>query len=349
MAGNQSSDKTEEPTQKKINDSRKKGQVAKSQELGSVATLLGVVITFAMSGDWIQGSFTRLVLTSVQVSEGSFQELLPDIATRGFQVAAGISLTLAGVAAIAALLINYAQVGTIFAPEAIQPKFSNVSPTKKLKNIFSKDSVIELLKSITKIVVLGAMLVLSVSGAITQLFGIISCELGCIIPIFASVLKNILVYALIVFVVVAAIDFFLKKQKYKKDLMMTKQEVKQEYKEAEGDPHVKGMRKQLAKEIATSQQRDNVKRSTVVVTNPTHVAIGIYYDDDKTPLPIVTFKEEGHAAARMVKFAKEEGIPVMQNVPLARSLLEQSMLENYIPSELIAPVAEVLRVVGGLK
>ena len=349
MAGKSSSDKTEQPTQKRIRDSRKKGQVAKSNEVGSVATLIAVVVLFRSASDTFIQDIEGLILSAIYVEQAEIQVVLMDVGRRGLTLLVKISLLITGTAAVAAILFNFLQVGPILAFEAIQPKLSNVNPAEKIKKLFSKDSVVQLAKNVIKIALLATILFMAVEANIPELFSLIDCELNCILPIGGAVLDNIMIYSLIVFVVVAAIDVFLSRRKYIKDLMMTKEEVKQEFKEAEGDPHIKGKRKQLFSEIVNSQQVNNVKRSSVVITNPAHVAIGLLYDEEETPLPIVTFKAEGAMAKQLIEVAKREGVPIMQNVPLAHSLLEQSRVEQYIPHDLIKPVAEVLKVIRDIR
>jgi type III secretion protein U len=131
--------------------------------------------------------------------------------------------------------------------------------------------------------------------------------------------------------------------------MMSKEDVKQEYKEAEGDPHIKHQRKQLHHELMQEGAVQSARTASVVVTNPTHLAIAIQYDKDRTPLPMVVGKGEGALATRMIEAAKEAGVPVLQNIPLAHALMEEANLNQFIPSELIEPVAEVLRMVQSLK
>ena len=349
MAGKSSSDKTEQPTQKRIRDARKKGQVAKSEDVGSTAVLVGAVLCLWSANELFIEDVERLLLSATALEYGALHEILARVGREGSMLYIKISLIITGTAALGALFFNFLQVGPIIAPEAVQPQFSKLNPIEKLKQIFSRDSAIKMLKSIAKILLLGLILTMAVYSNIPALFSLLDCELGCILPVAGGVTGDVMVNALLVFVVVAVIDLVLSRRKYTRDLMMTKEEVKQEFKESEGDPHIKGKRKQFFSEIVNSQQANNVKRSSVVVTNPEHVAIGLLYDEEETPLPIVTFKAEGAMAARMIEIAKREGVPVMQNVPLARSLLEQSRVEEYIPQDLIKPVAEVLRVVRNMR
>lgn len=344
-----SSDKTEQPTQKRIRDSRKKGQVAKSNEIGSLATFVAVVLCFHGAGGMFLEDLESLMALATQLEQADLHSVLFATGRVGVTLLLKISFIIVGAAALAALLLNFFQVGPLLAFESVQPKLSNVNPAQKLKKLFSRDSVVQLLKNVIKIVALGAILGLALYHNVPALFSLPDCELGCILPTTAIVLNHIIIYALLVFAVVAVVDLGLSRKKYTKDLMMSKEEVKQEYKESEGDPHIKGKRKQLFSEIVNSQQVKNVKRSSVVITNPAHLAIGLLYDEEKTPLPVVTFKAEGAQAERLARIAREEGVPVMENVPLAHSLHEQANVENYIPHDLVKPVAEVLKLLQQLR
>jgi type III secretion protein U len=149
--------------------------------------------------------------------------------------------------------------------------------------------------------------------------------------------------------IIAAFDYFLQYRQHMNGLMMSKDEIKREYKEMEGDPHIKSKRKQFHQELLMEDTSGRVRKSSVLVTNPTHIAIAILYDAEETPLPMVLAKGEGYLAERMIAIAKEEGIPIMQNVPLARSLHAEAPVDQYIPSSLIEPIAEVLRWVQSLQ
>lgn len=151
------------------------------------------------------------------------------------------------------------------------------------------------------------------------------------------------------FAVIAALDYLYQKYKWTQDHMMSMDEVKREYKESEGDPMVKSQRKQLHRELMNQNTVSNVRKAKVLVTNPTHYAVALDYDKDKTPLPVILAKGEGALAQRMIEVAKEEGIPIMRNVPLARALYAEGTENAYIPRDLIGPVAEVLRWVQSLE
>lgn len=163
-----------------------------------------------------------------------------------------------------------------------------------------------------------------------------------------ALVTEIMAYTAVAYIIVGAFDFAFQRFNHTKQLMMTKDEVKREHKDSEGNPEIKGKRKQLHQEMMQSGIAENTRKSSVVVTNPTHVAVALYYQKDETPLPMVMAKGEDLLAKRIMRIAEEEGIPIMRNVPLARALNERVEVEQYVPSDLLEPVAEVLRWVQGL-
>ena len=166
--------------------------------------------------------------------------------------------------------------------------------------------------------------------------------------VVGSAVGELLLYSAAAFAVVAALDYFYQKYKWTREHMMSIDEVKREYKDSEGDPQIKSQRKQLYRQLMNQNTLENVRRAKVLITNPTHYAVALDYDEEKTPLPVVIAKGEGALALRMMEVAKEEGIPIMQNVPLARALYRDAAENAYVPRDLLQPVAEVLRWVKGL-
>ncbi len=177
-----------------------------------------------------------------------------------------------------------------------------------------------------------------------------TCGLECVPTITGVMIKQLMIISSVGFIVIAAADFAYQKFDHTKKLKMSKDEVKREYKEMEGSPEIKSKRRQLHQELQASNQRENVKRSNVLVTNPTHIAVGLYYKKGETPpLPVITLMETDAVAKRMIAIAKEEGVPVMQKVPLARALYADGNVDQYIPSDLIEATAEVLRWLASLE
>ena len=301
-----SSEKTEQPTPKRLRDSREKGQVAKSQDVPSALTVI--------------------LLCSLRVA-----------------------LPLIGMVMAVALCANLMQVGVLFSVQAAMPKLENLSMGKWFKQVFSLKNLVEFLKNIIKVLILGVSVYVIFSDYMPQLFRIPQGDIGDMWRLLGSACGELVLVSAGVFCVIAAADWCFQKWQFNKQHMMSKEEVKREYKESEGDPLIKGKRKQLHQEMIAQNQIANVRKAKVLVTNPTHFAVALDYEKDRTPLPVILAKGQGVLAQRMIETAREEGIPIMRNVPLARSLYEQGTENAYIPQDLIGPVAEVLRWVQSLR
>jgi len=346
--GSSSGNKTEPPTQKRLRDARKKGQVAKSKEVVSASLIIFLLAYLWLSSDYYMEKFHELISLPVTTYGIEFRSALGEMVTETFKFAVILTLPVVGIALIVGIASNFFQTGALFAPEVLKEGMKKINPATALKNIFSRKNFMELIKSIIKIVFLMYLIYLAVRHDLGALLAIPGCGLGCLLPIFGSLMGKIIAYTVIAFILVAVADYFFQKFDYIKNLKMTKDEVKREFKEMEGSPEIKSHRRQLFQEIVNTQVTNNVERSSVIITNPTRMAIGIYYDEDETPLPVVTFKEQGVMAKRVIEIAREKGIPVMENVPLAHALMDQGNVNQYIPSDLIKPVAEVLRVIQEL-
>ncbi len=342
------SDKTELPTPKRLRDARKKGQVAKSKEVSSAAVIVSLMLFLWVASDFYLHRFEELFNTPIWLESVAFETAFDDMVKEVIELGLLMIFPVACIGLIAAVLSNFAQVGVLFAPEAVKPDLKKLNPGKALKNIFSKKNLIELLKSLFKIGFMAYLIGHIIWVNTPTILRIPYCGMDCIMPILGTLFSQVVIYASAAFIIVAGADYVFQKFEYIKGLKMSKDEIKREYKETEGSPEIKGRRRQLFTEIINSQQVSNVKRSSVIVSNPTHIAIGLYYDQEKTPLPVVTLKEQGLIAQRIIEIAEQEGVPVMQNVPLAHSLSAEADLNAYIPDNLITPVAEVLRVVRDL-
>lgn len=343
------SDKTEQPTPKKLRDARKKGQVAKSKEVSSAA-LITVIFALMLS---LAGGFV-LEVRDMILAPPAFYEMEFERAADGMMQIVqdsvlAIIVPVLAATAVVGIVSNMAQVGLMFSAESVKPKLGKLNPASKLKQMVSLKNLVEFLKSVVKIAFLSILLFLVIRGAIRDLVKIPACGLDCILPVLASLFTTIAGYTIAAFVIIAFADYVYQKIQFNKEHMMTKDEVKREYKESEGDPHIKGKRKQFAHELLTARMEDGVRKSKVVVTNPTHIAIALEYERGRTPLPIVRAKGQGIIAHRIVQIAREAGIPIMQNVPLARALHEDGELGGYIPVDLIEEVAAVLRWVAEIE
>jgi type III secretion protein U len=234
------------------------------------------------------------------------------------------------------------QTGVLFAVKALIPKGDRLHPATNVKNIFSMKNFVEFIKSVLKVFFLGAIIAKVIRDSIDMLILLPSKGLLSAGVAIADMLKTLIIYAFLTFGTIALADLVFQRYNHRKQLMMSMDEIKQEYKQLEGDPHMKGHRKQVAKEIAMGEMSLKTRKSSVVVTNPTHLAVALYYEQDVTPLPVVMAKGRDQTAYQMIGIARQFGIPVMQNIWLARELTDSAQVDQYIPSQLIEPIAELL-------
>lgn len=342
MSGQSSGEKTEQPTPKKLRDARKKGQVARSTEVVTTVSLFSAIAF--LWGTW-NGTLETLVTmfdVIALLSTGDFRVnavKAVDIITRDI---ARTVMPVLGVVMLAGIAANYFQVGSLMSAESITPKLEKISPGSGFKRIFSMKQLVEILKSIIKIAILSILLYLVVRDAIGAYIASVSCGMPCLTSVTSHFLFQTFVYSGLTFLVVALADFAYQRRAHTKSLMMTKDEVKREYKESEGDPHIKGKRRQLARELATSGGGAAARKGTAVVVNPTHFAVVILYAPGKTPLPIVTAKGRNKYAHYLRTEAESAGVPVFRNAPLARRLFADAEVDDYVPDDLFDVVAEVL-------
>jgi len=342
MSQQSSGEKTEQPTPKKLRDSRKKGQVARSQEVVTTVSLMSAIAYIWFSWD---ATFTRLVGLMDQVASLHGQDFKISAyraITFAFNESVLILLPLLGVVIVFGIAGNYFQFGNIFAFENLKMKLDKISPAQGFKKIFSMKQVVETLKSIVKIVFLSALLAYVIRDAISPFLKAVYCGVPCLSQVTASLLLTTLLYTALAFAIVALLDFIYQRHHHNKTLMMTKDEVKREYKESEGDPIVKGQRKQLAQELVMSEGVERTKQSTAVVVNPTHFAVAIDYKPEIAPLPMVVAKGRNLYAHELRTQAELAGVPIFRNVPMARSLYADTEIDAFVPDEWFAMIAEIL-------
>ena len=340
MSG-ESGEKTEDPTPKKLRDARVKGQVAKSKEVASTMTILCVFAILWAMGDWYINSFVEVLVIPSYFYNEPFDEALKTVVFALLDKMIKMIAPLVAIAALAAILGNVMQFGFLIAFESIKPDIKKIDPVQGAKKIFSIKNLVELLKSVIKIIFLSFVVYYVITNHLGDLAQLPWCGSSCILPVTAQLVKELILYSIIAFIIISVADFLFEKSQFTKEQRMTKDEVKREHKEMDGNPEIKGKRKELHQELINSE--DNVKKSDVVIKNPTHVAVGLYYEQEKTPLPVVTALGKRTQAQYILKIAEKNGIPVMENIPLARALFSQSEVGSFIPSELIGPVAEVFR------
>ncbi|MEL7389113.1 MAG: type III secretion system export apparatus subunit SctU [Pseudomonadota bacterium] len=342
MSNNQTGEKTEQPTPKKERDARQKGQVARSQEVVTTLSLMSAIAYLWFTWDL---NFNRLVAAMdqmVTLYEVDFQTAAVLALALLFEESIRILLPLLGIVIVADIFSNFLQFGTLFASENVKMKLENISLVKGFGRIFSLRQLFEIFKSIIKIVFLSILLFLVVRDALGPYMYSVPCGLTCIIEVSSQIMAQTLLWSALAFVIVAVLDFIFQRKQHIKSLMMTKEEVKREFKESEGDPIIKGQRKQLAQELVMSDGAERAKKSTAIVINPTHFAVAIKYDAALHPLPIVVAKGRNLYAHHLRTQAESAGVPIFRNVPLTRALFADTDVDEYVPDELFDVVAEIL-------
>ncbi len=347
-------DKTEEPTSKKLEDARKKGQVGKSQELSHaielIAAFLSIRIFVKFIGDHFIDLFTwayTYMIPQLVKSDGS-----------GLTIRSTGNLLLYGILQMFLILAPFLAVGFLVAvlsnglqfkfqvsTEPLKPKLDKFNPVNGFKRMFSMQSIVNLLLSLAKIAVIFIIAYTMIKDHVNELFILYEVPLYAAIAQIGTLVLDIGLRISLVLLVVGFADFIYHKWKYKKDLKMTKQEVKDEYKNAEGDPQIKGKQRQRMREASQRRMMQSVPQADVVITNPTHIAVAIKYDIEKAPAPIVVAKGEEYLAQKIKEIARENNVVIKENKMLARSIYTTVDVGEQIPPELYQAVAEILAVV----
>ena len=343
------SEKTEQPTPKKLRDAREKGQVAQSKEVVSTALILSIFALFWGLSDFYLENFKNLILLTEDIYEMDFRQALDNMTKALFIIGVKMTLPVLVLVFFVAIIANMMQVGPLISFESLKPDIKKINPVEGAKKIFSKKSLFEVLKSLIKIAFLGGLIYYLIISHINDFLELPACGLGCALPFVGALMLKLFMYASVAFLIISVADFIFQKNQHTKQLMMSKDEVIREYKETEGDPQIKGKRKQIHQEMLNEEVKPRVKASSAIITNPTHVAVGIYYEKGEVELPVITIMDTDERAQNIKRIAREENIPIMENIPLARGLLASAEVNEYIPSEYIKPVVEVLKWVERVK
>lgn len=351
MAEFEGQEKTEQPSSKKLEDARKKGQVAKSIEVNSLAIVVTGLITIFFLQSYIGqrvSSFSINIFNSLDVLPNKLS-LLPNLAFEWFMFFFSVMAPIMTAIVIVGLASNIAQVGFKLSPEALQPKFSKLNPVSGIKRIFSSRSVVEILKTVLKFFVIALFTYLILSDLIIASAYLDNLNPSEIIIFMLDNTFSLLWKIALLYAVISAIDFVYQRYKFRKDMMMTKQEVKEEMKQLEGDPTVKGRIKKMQMQAAQQRMMANLPTADVVITNPTHYAVALKYDMTKDSAPEVIAKGVDLLAQRIKKVAAEHNIPLHEDRELARALYKMCDVGDKIPPSLFKAVAQVLAYVYSLK
>jgi flagellar biosynthesis protein FlhB len=347
---NDSQEKTEDATPKRVREARKKGQVPKSKDMNTVVILVVCLGALGFMAKFMSEQLSGLMVMTFEMvakPELVFEDLVP--------VAAATLMTWAKVmgpfllaVVVSSAAVTFLQVGPIFSMDPITPEPKKLNAVENLKNMFKMVMVIELAKNVIKMAAIFILAFTTIKGYLTAFLLTSQADLTQTANLAGLVLFKFLIKVLILFLLVAIVDIMLQRKEFMKNMKMSKDEVKREYKEDEGDPMIKGQRKQLHQEMAMNDAKGQVQNSDVVVTNPTHIAVAIKYDPDDMVAPQIMLKGQRLFAQTIREIAEEEGIPIMRNVPLAWALIELEVGDD-IPEDLYQAVAEILTFVYRLK
>lgn len=350
-------EKTEEPTSKRLREARNKGQVAKSKEIGQAASLLAFFILLRFTLSWLGLNFERYfsgVYNQFSVMTTMTDGLLPmSQMERLFrQMIISMITYLApffAIGCIVAFLSDVVQVGWKLVSEPFKPKLSKMNPINGLKKIVSKESLFGLLLAILKIAVISIVVYTYLMGRNESLFLLYDMPLRQGIELMGDIIIEMGIRISVVYMIVALIDWIYQKHKFHEDMKMTKQEVKDEMKNDEGDPQIKARQRQRMREASMRRMMQELPKADVVITNPDHYAVAVMYDADSYTAPIVLAKGRDHLAQRIKEIAAEHEIEIVENKPLARMLYANVEIGELVPPELYKAVAEVLAFVYHIK
>lgn len=343
-------DKTEEPTQKKLDDARKEGSVWKSKDLsGAMAFAVGMAVVKASWSNVETKVTTMFHFTFDHIAHPTELNMaIAHMLSLALVTLLMLCLPIAMATALTGGLLEFLQVGPLLALKALMPKLDKLNPLAGIKNMFSKKQIVELLKSMFKLGVTGYVVYGVVRDAMALVVATIDGDVGMTMTVLGELVSRVVIKVTMLFIGFAIFDVWWQHKSYMKDQMMSKDDIKKEYKESEGDPHHKAHRKQMHQEIMEGAQMEAVKGADVVVTNPDHVAVALKYDREKDGAPRVIAKGMDFKAEKLKGLARDADVPMLRNVPLAHALLRIDVNQE-VPEELYDAVAEVLNFVYQLK
>lgn len=347
-------DKTEEPTAKKLQDARKEGQVARSHELVNGAMLFALFLCIKLFGGYMADSFIKVFYRNygyISTYAVEYPQLgnLTSMFGRAMLDILLMTLPVFAFAVVIAFALNVFQVKWKVTSKPLQPKFSRLNPVSGFKKIISMEKLFELLKAVLKIVIIFWVAYSTLMDEIDKMKILYDLELLPAVVYISNFVIDMGIKISAVYLIIGLADFLYQKLKFKKDMRMSKQEVKDEYKQQEGDPQVKGKIKSKMRETSMRRMMQQLPDADVVITNPTHFACAIKYDKEKASAPVLIAKGADHLAQKLKDIAKEHNVPIVENKPLARMLYYNVEVDAEIPQELYQMTAEVLAYVYQLK
>ena len=344
-------EKTEKASPKKLRDAKKKGQIAKSQDLPAAFTFIASIwIVLALSSFFYEQLGGMITATFGLIATKDLTSSLIALLNQSIYLIFYISIPALAAVALVGVTINFLSVGPVFAPEVFKFDIKKFNPVDNLKAKFKLKTFVELLKSMLKIGIASWIIYDVMYNSLPSLIQAVSMPMISALLVFHSFLMEVIIKVGLFFIIVAIADFVYQKKSFATEMKMEKFEVKQEYKNSEGDPHIKGKRRQIAQEIAYQEgPTGGVKRAQAVVTNPTHLAIAIGYSQEVDAAPYIVAMGENELARRIVAIAEAHDIPIVRNIKLARKLWEEGDIHEYVPEDTYEAVAEIVKWIGALR
>lgn len=339
--------KTEEATPRKLEDARKKGDVAKSPDVASALSLACAAAVILMAGGWFATDLAERLLPFIAA---------PHTLMGGLDAGAGVEIgTMAvwamvpfmGAVMLATILGgvggNLAQSGLIFTGEKLKPDWSKVNPMKGFQRIFGPDGLVQFVKTFIKLLAVGAICWMVLKPHLRELENMAAMPPAMILPVARDMAVGLMTAAVVFLGFTAGADFIWQKYRFAERMKMTKEEIKEDYKQSEGDPHVKAKLKQIRAQRSRQRMMQNVPKATVIVTNPTHYSVALRYEPGEgDPAPICVAKGVDALALRIREVAREHDVPIVENVPLARALYAAVDVDETIPREHFEAAAKVI-------
>lgn len=337
-------EKTEKATPRRREEARKKGQVFKSADLNSAVILLsGSAALYFTFPDIVEQIKNFTVVYLVKRASADFSDAYSYyMFIEVMQLLARIIFPVLLATFVSGVLVSYVQVGVVFSGEPLIPKLERINPVEGFKRIFSRRALMELFKSLGKVVITGYVVYIVVKNHYAQFPRFIDMELWACLVLLSEIVFEIALKVGMVYVIIGVIDYIYQWLEYEKSLKMSKHEIKQEYKETEGDPLIRSRQRQIQRELAMRRMMAEVPRADVVITNPTHFAVALRYDAPRMEAPTVVAKGQDYVALRIREIASEHRVSLVENPVLARTLYFSTQIGDQVPEDLYQAIAEVL-------
>lgn len=344
-------EKTEKATPKKLRDARKKGQVAKSQDFPSAITfVVSISAAIGMAGYFFKqiGGFMISMFRQV-ASVGMGESQAAGYLIQAIYVIALTSFPIMIIVALVGVIVNFLVVGPVFSFEAMKFDLKKLNPIEGIKQKFKLKVLVELIKSCLKITGAAIIIYFVIWNALPEIITTVAMPPLASMQIVDDFLLAVAIRVGIFFLLIAVFDLFFQKAQFAKEMKMEKFEVKQEFKDTEGDPQIKGKRRELSREIAYQEGPRAARRAKAIITNPTHIAVALQYEPKEEPAPIILTMGTGVVADKIIKIGLENKVPIMRNVELARDLYTKGTISHYIPEDTYGAVAEILKWIKSLE